>query len=253
MFSQKIVDSDPFLDMSLSAQALYFHLNMQADDDGFVNNPKKVCRCIGASSDDLKLLVAKRFLICFENGVVCVKHWRIHNTLRKDRYNPTQYQTEFAMLEVKDNKAYTENVATTWQPDGNQLATQYSIDKYSIDKSSIDKDILSESDDSSPSPKQKKSVKHKHGEYQNVLLTDDELQKLQEEYIDYSERIERLSSYIASTGKSYRSHYATIRNWARKDREQRTQPVRQTVYTKPTKADELAASYHMMAAWAESE
>ncbi len=143
MFTQKIVDSDAFLDMPLTTQALYFHLNMRADDDGFINNPKKIQRMIGASEDDLKLLIAKRFVICFENGVIVIKHWRMHNTLRKDRYNPTTYQDQYAMLEVKENNAYTEkengnHLATTWQPDdnqnGNHLATQYSIDKYSIDQ-----------------------------------------------------------------------------------------------------------------------
>lgn len=219
MFTQKIIDSDAFLDMPLSTQALYFHLNMRADDDGFINNPKRIQRTVGASEDDLKLLIAKRFVICFENGVIVIKHWRMHNTLRKDRYNPTQYQEQYALLDVKDNNAYTEKaVATTWQPNGNQLATQYSIDKYSIDKKSIVEDSEPESDDSEPSPKSsKKPVKHKYGEYNNVLLTDDELDKLKSEYSDWEERIERLSSYVASTGKSYKSHYATIRNWARKD------------------------------------
>ena len=151
MFTQKIIDSDPFLDMPLSTQALYFHLNMRADDDGFINNPKRIQRTIGASEDDLKLLLAKRFVIGFANGVIVIKHWRMHNTLRKDRYNPTQYQEEFAQLEVKENNAYTERLseaqdvleipsadamATTWQPNGNQAEPQYSIDKNSIDKES---------------------------------------------------------------------------------------------------------------------
>ena len=137
MFTQKIIDSDAFLDMPLSTQALYFHLNMRADDDGFINNPKRIQRTVGASEDDLKLLIAKRFVICFENGVIVIKHWRMQNTLRKDRYNPTQYQEQYALLDVKDNNAYTEKtVATTWQPNGNQLATQYSIDKYSIEEES---------------------------------------------------------------------------------------------------------------------
>lgn len=148
MFTQKIIDSDAFLDMPLSTQALYFHLNMRADDDGFINNPKRIQRTIGASEDDLKLLLAKRFVIGFENGVIVIKHWRMHNTLRKDRYNPTQYQDEFALLDVKDNNAYTEKIlelpepkkeslATTWQPNGNQVAAQDSIGKDSIDKLSI--------------------------------------------------------------------------------------------------------------------
>ena len=145
MFTQKIVDSDAFLDMPLSSQALYFHLNMRADDDGFVNNPKKIQRMIGASEDDLKLLVAKRFVLGFETGVIVIKHWRMHNLLRKDRYNPTQYQDEMALLDLKDNGSYTEkaleiplleapnqngnHMATTWQPNGNQMATQDRIGK----------------------------------------------------------------------------------------------------------------------------
>lgn len=137
MFTTKIVDSDAFMDMPLSTQSLYFHLSMRADDDGFVNNPKKIQRMIGASEDDLKLLIAKRFILAFESGVIVIKHWRMHNLLRKDRYNPTQYQEEFKMLSLKENGAYTEHgnqLATNWQPKDNQLATQDSIGKDSIGK-----------------------------------------------------------------------------------------------------------------------
>lgn len=142
MFTQKIIDSDAFLDMPLSAQSLYFHLNMRADDDGFVNNPKKIQRMIGASEDDLKILIAKRFILTFETGVIVIKHWRMHNLLRKDRYNPTVYQEEYQMLAVKDNGAYTEHgnqMATTWQPNGNQMAPQDSIGKVSIGNDSTNK------------------------------------------------------------------------------------------------------------------
>jgi len=155
MFTQKIIDSDAFLDMPLSTQALYFHLNMRADDDGFINNPKRIQRTIGASDDDLKLLIAKRFVICFENGVIVIKHWRMHNTLRKDRYNPTTYQEELALLEVKDNNAYTEkadgnHLATTWQPNGNHLATQYSKDKYSLVEIREVEEITADSNEPEP-------------------------------------------------------------------------------------------------------
>jgi len=145
MFTTKIVDSDAFLDMPLSAQALYFHLNMRADDDGFVNNPRKIQRMIGASEDDLKLLIAKRFVLTFESGVVVIKHWRMHNLLRKDRYHPTQYQEEMQTLCLKDNQAYTEAdnaLATTWQPSDNQMATEDSIGKDSIDKYRLGKDRI---------------------------------------------------------------------------------------------------------------
>ena len=210
MFTMKIIDSDAFLDMPLSAQALYFHLNMRADDDGFVNNPRKIQRMLGCAEDDLKLLVAKRFVIGFEKGVIVIKHWRMHNTLRKDRYNPTQYQEELKMLALKPNNSYTENpvgnqLATDWQPNGNQLATQYSIDKVSIDKKSIEEAV--------------KPARHKYGNYKNVLLSDDDLEKLKSEFPkDWESRIERLSEYIASSGKSYKNHLATIRSWARKEK-----------------------------------
>lgn len=143
MFTQKIIDSDAFLDMPLSTQALYFHLNMRADDDGFVNNPKRIQRTVGASEDDLKLLIAKRFLICFENGVIVIKHWRMHNTLKNDRYKPTQYQEEYALLEVKDNRAYTERQIIPALPDGNETESEWKQSgtspepQYSIDKDSI--------------------------------------------------------------------------------------------------------------------
>lgn len=107
MFAKTIIDSDAFLDMPLSTQSLYFHLSMRADDDGFVNNPKKIQRMVGASDDDFKILVAKSFIICFETGVIVIKHWLIHNYIRKDRKQDTKYQEEFSRLLVKDNGAYT--------------------------------------------------------------------------------------------------------------------------------------------------
>lgn len=103
----KIVDSDAFLDMPLSTQCLYFHLNMRADDDGFIGNPKRIMKVVGASDDDLKLLIAKRFLLTFEDGVIVIKHWRMHNTLSKNRYQQTHYLDEKSMLKLKENGSYT--------------------------------------------------------------------------------------------------------------------------------------------------
>ena len=134
MFAKTIIDSDAFLDMPLSTQALYFHLSMRADDDGFINNSKKIQRMIGASDDDLKLLMAKRFIIPFDSGVVVIKHWKIHNYIQSDRYKETVYQEEKALLRVKDNKAYTLDCIQ----DGYSLETQVRIGKDSIDKDSID-------------------------------------------------------------------------------------------------------------------
>lgn len=108
MFKKKIIDSDNFLEMPLSAQALYFHLNMRADDDGFIDNPKRITKWINASEDDLKILIAKRFVICFESGVIVIRHWRMHNTLQADRYHPTEYQEEFSRLRIQKNSPYTD-------------------------------------------------------------------------------------------------------------------------------------------------
>lgn len=109
MFSPNIVESDAFLEMPSSSQALYFHLGMEADDDGFVN-PRRIMRTMSASEDDLKVIITKRFVLPFENGVVVLKHWRINNLIQKDRYHPTIYQEQFLTLKVKENGAYTESV-----------------------------------------------------------------------------------------------------------------------------------------------
>lgn len=106
MFAKSIIDSDSFLDMPLSTQALYFHLGMRADDDGFVNSPKRIQRLTNCSDDDLKLLIAKKFIIPFENGIVVIKHWKIHNYIPKDRYHETNYTEEKSMLETKENGSY---------------------------------------------------------------------------------------------------------------------------------------------------
>lgn len=110
MFTMKIVDSDPFKEMPLSAQALYFHLVMNADDEGFLNNAKSVQRSIMASDDDMKLLIAKDFIIRFESGIMVIKHWKMHNTIQPSRLKPTQYTEERSLLNVKENKAYTLNL-----------------------------------------------------------------------------------------------------------------------------------------------
>jgi hypothetical protein len=145
MFAKTIIDSDAFLDMPLSTQALYFHLSMRADDEGFINNPKKTQRVIGATDDDLKLLIAKRFVIAFESGVIVIKHWKIHNWIRAERIHETVYKDEKSQLSIKDNRAYT-----LCEPIGGQLAdtcqTNDGIDKTRLDKTSIDKNSMCKKD-----------------------------------------------------------------------------------------------------------
>ena len=143
MFAKTIIDSDAFLDMPLSTQSLYFHLSMRADDDGFINNPKKIQRMVGGSEDDLKLLIAKSFIIPFESGVVVIKHWKIHNYIRSDRYKETVYTEEKDRLFLKENNAYTlddpapDVGMSVGIPDAHQRETQDRIGKDRIDQDNI--------------------------------------------------------------------------------------------------------------------
>lgn len=107
MFAKTIVLSDAFLDMPMGARCLYFTLGMFADDDGFVNSPKSIMRQIGAAEDDLNVLVARKFILPFESGIIVIKHWRINNYLRSDRYNATKYIDEKNELVVEENGSYT--------------------------------------------------------------------------------------------------------------------------------------------------
>lgn len=135
MFSMKIVDSDAFLEMPLSTQCLYFHLNMRADDDGFVGNPRKIMRLINSSEDDLKVLIAKRFVLPFDNSVMVIKHWLIHNTIQSDRYKPTVYADEKQQLFVKANKAYTLTPQETPQlPEKTEENEQEKVEKDDVSK-----------------------------------------------------------------------------------------------------------------------
>ena len=215
MFTIDIVDSDAFLDMPLSAQALYFHLNMRADDDGFIGNPKKIMRTIGASEDDLKLLIAKRFLITFENGVIVIKHWRMHNTLSSSRYHETAYVSEKDMLHLKRNGAYTLGdgediddsrlIQTSKRQTKDEQKTNADIG-LDID---IDKEIDKEKD------KKEKPVRHKHGEYGHVLLTEEQYTKLCKDYgQDATEKaIKKVDEYCQQYGKSYKDYNLTLRKW----------------------------------------
>ena len=329
MFAKTIIDSDAFIDMPLSTQALYFHLSMRADDDGFINNAKKIQRMIGASDDDLRMLAVKRFIIPFDTGIVVIKHWKIHNYIRGDRKKDTVYPEEMALLTEKENGSYsliseepvlidTPKKETPRQKAYRESSLPYSFEYKirqafygepcpvcgfamcgSIDESGIGtnarrpsiqhnipiskggkhelgnisvichkcnvtlqdtetgslnadeviakwdeicttgecrssdgqvtvkcqhrlgKDSLvqySTGEESIEEAAPPKSTRHKYGMYKNVLFTDEEYQKLQEEFPhDYTDRIERLSEYIASAGKKYKNHLATIRSWARKD------------------------------------
>ena len=123
MFDLEIVDTDLFLEMPVSSQNLYFHLGMRADDDGFISNPKKIIRSIGASEDDLKILISKKFIIPFQNGLIVIRHWKINNYIRKDRYSETIYKEEKKQLNEDENGIYN-LITEVGIPLGNQRYTR---------------------------------------------------------------------------------------------------------------------------------
>ena len=137
MFSRKITETDRFLEMPLSSQALYFHLNMGADDEGFIDKAKTIQRTIGASDDDMKLLIAKGFLIPFDSGVVVIRHWRIHNYIRSDRFQSTLHQDEKTQLEYDHSKTAMLKPLENVIPNGYHLDTQDRVSKGSLDKDSL--------------------------------------------------------------------------------------------------------------------
>ena len=218
MFTMKIVDSDAFLDMPLSTQCLYFHLNMRADDDGFIGNPKKIMRMIGASEDDLKILLAKKFLIIFENNIVVIKHWWMHNTLIKDRYHETSYTDEKNQLKIKDNNSYTLDgngtplkCITDDQQNVNEMLTECITD----DQQNVNSNLgLNLDKDLNLDKEEPKKIKHKYGSYKNVLLTDDEYSKLQKENNSDTENIiNHYSELKEMKGYKYKSDYLAIKKW----------------------------------------
>lgn len=223
MFTKKITDDDLFASLSSSAQALYLHLSMSADDDGFSNQVSTAMFRSHASVQDLEALLEKRYLIQFENGVIVIRHWRMANALRKDRYTPTVFQEELSKLQIDNNGSYD------WLPNGCQSVAvclpQDRLGKDSIDKNSIGKDIKEKykkenceaeaAPESSTPTLEPKPQKHKHGEYKHVLLTDAELDNLKEDYGTQKalDAIKYLDEYIEMKGYKAKNHNLAIRKW----------------------------------------
>lgn len=139
MFSRKITETDHFLEMPLSSQALYFHLNMGADDEGFIDKAKTIQRTIGASDDDMRLLIAKGFLIPFESGVVVIRHWRIHNYIQADRFQATIHQNEKKQLEFDNSKIASIKTLDQCIQNVSKMDTQVRLGEDSLDKDRLDK------------------------------------------------------------------------------------------------------------------
>ena len=159
MFAKTIVTSDAFLDMPASTRCLYFLLGMVADDDGFVNNPKSIMRQAGSTTDDMNLLIAKRFILTFQSGVVVIKHWCIHNTIQKDRYRETKYLEEKSMLMLDGNKAYTEADSALYPEciqDVSNADTQVRLGKDNIGKVNVGEDRVVDEDINVPTKPSKR-------------------------------------------------------------------------------------------------
>lgn len=230
MFAKTIVTSDAFLDMPASARCLYFMLGLFADDDGFVNAPKAIMRQTGSTTDDLRILIAKRFILTFESEVIVIKHWRIHNLIQKDRYKETTYLEEKALLTLDENKAYTEavsNLDTNCIQDASIPLTQVSIGKLSKDKVSVVECSVA-TDTATATAKVENSVENSDDNRFKVLngigkgvvfLTDTQMEDLLEKLdIDTFDRyIERLAEFIINKKAHVKSHYDTILKWVSED------------------------------------
>ena len=143
MFSLAVIDTDRFNDMPVSARLLYYELGMRADDDGFVSSPKKIAKMSGCTEDDIKLLIAKGFVICFESGVIVITHWHINNAIRKDRKNDSIFLEEKQLLTIEKSGMYSKDLqidnqmTTTCQPIDNQMTAQVRLGKDRLGKDNI--------------------------------------------------------------------------------------------------------------------
>lgn len=213
MFSLEIVNTDSFLDMPASAQCLYFHLGMRADDDGFVGAPKRIAALVNCGLDDLRLLVSKGFIIAFPSGVIVITDWKSNNYIQKDRYRPTTYSVEMAQLQVVGGR-YT-ILDTHCIQTVSKMDTQYRLE---LGKDSINNIYNTPPENPAvhvPKKDIKKTTKRKYGEYKHVLLNDDEIQKLNDEYgKSMTEKsIKFLDEYIEAKGYKHNNSYLTIKKW----------------------------------------
>ena len=224
MFAKTIVTSDAFLDMPLSARCLYFTLGMFADDDGFVNNPKSIMRQVGASQDDLNLLLLKKFILSFESGVIVIKHWKIHNYIAKDRYKETKYIEEKSTLMLDDKGAYTECIQDVYKMD-----TQVRLGKDRLSKVSLGECSGSIEDATTTTTEPvENSVENTEANQLHtvgtlgrgvVYLTPKQVDKLLDKigFDAFNLYVARLADFIIDKDAHVKSHYDTILKWFEED------------------------------------
>ena len=226
MFAKTIIDSDAFIDMPLSTQALYFHLSMRADDDGFINNPKKIMRMIGASDDDFKVLCLKKFIIPFDSGIVVIKHWKIHNYIQKDRYKPTVYSEEKNQLGTKENGAYTECIQDVYSLETQVRLGELSQGEFRVVEGS--ENVYKENDTNSNEKTENvdKNVDNSSFELMGgtlgkgvVLLTEEQKDALLDKlgFDAFNHYIEKLATFIIDKEAKVSNHYKTILKWVEED------------------------------------
>lgn len=220
MFSIKLIDTDLFLELPISSQNLYFHLGMRADDDGFVDKPKTIMKVVGAKEDDLKILIMKRFIIPFDNGLIVIRHWRLNNYLRSDRYNETKYLEEKSMLSIKENGEY-ELKNDVGIPSGLPNTINLNLNNNNSLDNTIN--LVENKEIKNKETKELKTTKKKYGKYQRILLSNDEFEKLCEEFgKEYIEMvIERIDEYVEENNNKnkYKNFNLVIRkairdNWS---------------------------------------
>lgn len=217
MFSLDVIDTDNFLDMPLSAQGLYFHLGMRADDDGFIASPKKITKSVNASNDDLKLLIAKGYLLPFENGVVVIRHWQQNNYVRGDRYKSTIYQDEKKRLCVENsiydfmvdalntNGIPSDNQMTTKRdtngiPVVDKLDTQVRLGKVRLGKDSIDNVYCTELESSSSMPEEKAAIALTLNDKSEYPIFDKDIAAWKELYpnVDILQELRKMKGWLNS-------------------------------------------------------
>ena len=229
MFAKTIIDSDAFLEMPMTAQLLYFHLSMRGDDDGFINKPKAIMRLCGAKDDDLKILFAKKFVIPFDSGVVVIKHWKIHNYIRKDTYTETKYKEEKALLELDENNSYrlADSPLLRLRDDSvTSTSTQVRLGKDSIGKDRLGEGSVAPATTTATEENQLKLIGGELGK-NVVYLTDRQLGDLMDRLgLDaFNRYVERLATFIIENNARIKSHYDTILKWYEEDSKVSTKPT----------------------------
>ena len=198
MFTKKVTDDDNFMALSASAQALYLHLSMSADDDGFCNQVSISMFKAHASVQDLQALLEKRYIYQFDNGVIVIKHWRMANALRKDRYTPTAFQEELARLQLKDNGSYT------WLPDGCQTVAAC-LPQDSIGKDRLDKDSIKSRRFTPPTPEEVRAYATEKG--YNIDA---------DRFVDFYQ----MKDWMVGKNKM-KDWRAAVRTWVKRDKEEK--------------------------------